>query len=74
MFNRTPMIILTAASDSSSYNADINVSIILMQDGLSFYNIPRRGDGALIRVSHRRMRKVGSRVRISAATDLCQVV
>ena len=46
MFNRTPMIILTAASDSSTYNADINVSIILMPDGLSFYNIPRRGDGA----------------------------
>ena len=46
MFNRTPMIILTAASDSSSYNANVNVSMILMQDGLSVYNIPRRGDGA----------------------------
>ena len=36
MGNRTSMIILSVASDSSSYNADINALTMLMSDGLTF--------------------------------------
>ena len=47
MGNRKLTIVLSVAGGSSSYSADINASIILMPNGLKFYNIPRRGDGAV---------------------------
>ena len=46
MGNRTPIIVLLVASDSSLDIAYI-LSIILMPDGLIIYNIPRSGGGAL---------------------------
>mgnify|MGYP003688132343 CR=1 FL=1 len=46
MVNRKPTKVLSVAGGSSSYSADINASIILMPNGLKFYDIPSRGGRA----------------------------
>lgn len=47
MGNRKPTIVLSVAGGSSSYSADINASIILMPNGLKFYDLPSGGGGAV---------------------------
>ena len=46
MGNRKLTKVLSVAGGSSSYSADIKTLIILMPNGLKFYDIPSRGGRA----------------------------